>query len=682
MDEEKLRIEYLPVNALKPYERNARAHGKEDVGEIKKSIKKYGFDDPIAVWSDQNIIVEGHGRLMAAKQLGMKEVPVIRLDHLSDAERREYALLHNKTAELSAWDFDTLAMELSELDLSEFDIDWNLPNLDASEEEAVEDDYDEPLPEEPTSKLGDIYQLGRHRLMCGDSTNADMVKALMGGEMADMLLTDPPYGVDYEGGTGMKIENDKLKGEEFLHFLADAFDAANQVMKPGAVFYIWHADSNGSIFRNACDMVGWTVRQCLIWVKNALVMGRQDYQWRHEPCQPAGTIVWTPNGERPIEELKDGDRVISFDTYSGCVKGYKDGYAIKTASRQYDGILYGIRANGKQTWATDNHEFSVRFNPETAETWSTYLMVNENGWWRVGVTRTYDARGFGLKHRFDQEHATAAWIISTFGSQADAQMGEQLLACKYGIPYTHWNIERGQKNEYNNRTEKQISWLYGNLDLSEMQKRAEMLLANHGRSIKYPLVSADTKADRFSRRVTAKINACNIIPGLMLIPIPKAQYEGDRTFDWAEIETVDHREHHGLVYSLAVDKYHHYIADGIVTHNCLYGWKEGASHLWASDRKQTTVLEFDKPKKNDIHPTMKPVPLFDYQMKNNTKGGDIVLDLFGGSGTTIIAAEQNGRRGFVMEYDPRYVDAIIGRYEAFTGDTVELLNREEDEEET
>ena len=397
MDEEKLRIEYLPLSALTPYDRNARAHNKEDVGEIVKSIRKYGMNDPIGVWSDKNIIVEGHGRLMACKKLGMKEVPVIHLDHMTDEERREYALLHNKTAELSAWDFDTLALELSELDLSEFDIDWNLPSLDASEEEAVEDDYDEPLPEEPTSKLGDIYQLGRHRLMCGDSTNADMVKALMGGEMADMLLTDPPYGVDYEGGTGMKIENDKLKGEEFLHFLADAFDAANQVMKPGAVFYIWHADSNGSIFRNACDMVGWTVRQCLIWVKNALVMGRQDYQWRHEPC--------------------------------------------------------------------------------------------------------------------------------------------------------------------------------------------------------------------------------------------------------------------------------------------LYGWKEGASHLWASDRKQTTILEFDKPKKNDIHPTMKPVPLFDYQIKNNTKGGDIVLDLFAGSGTTIIAAEQDGRRGFCMEYDPRYVDAIIGRYEAFTGDTAALIHRDGEAEE-
>ena len=397
MDEERLRIEYLPLNALTPYERNTRAHGKDDIDAIALSIKKYGMNDPIGVWGEKNLIVEGHGRAMACKKLGKKEVPVVHLDHMTDEERREYAILHNKTAELSAWDFDALAMELSEVDLSDFDIDWNLPNLDVSGEEAIEDDYDEPLPENPKSKLGDIYKLGRHRLMCGDSTNPDMVKELMGGELADMLLTDPPYGVDYEGGTGMKIENDKLKGEEFLHFLADAFDAADQVMKPGAVFYIWHADSNGSIFRNACDMVGWTVRQCLIWVKNALVMGRQDYQWRHEPC--------------------------------------------------------------------------------------------------------------------------------------------------------------------------------------------------------------------------------------------------------------------------------------------LYGWKEGASHLWASDRKQTMVLEFDKPKKNDIHPTMKPVPLFDYQMKNNTKGGDIVLDLFGGSGTTIIAAEQNGRRGFCMEYDPRYVDAIIGRYESFTGDTAELLNQQQETEE-
>lgn len=382
-------IQYFSPHELIPYENNAKEHDKKQISNVAMSIKKYGFQQPIVVDKDMVIIV-GHCRHLAALKLGLKEVPVVIADNLTPEEVAEFRLVDNKSNE-SDWIPELLKIEIPELPgLADFDFDWDLP-LD-TEPQAHEDNYEGVLPEEPKSRLGDVFRLGVHRLMCGSSTESEQVKKLMDGQLADMLLTDPPYGVDYEGGTGMKIENDKLKGEEFLHFLADAFGAADEVLKPGAVFYIWHADSNGSIFRNACDMVGWEVRQCLIWVKNALVMGRQDYQWKHEPC--------------------------------------------------------------------------------------------------------------------------------------------------------------------------------------------------------------------------------------------------------------------------------------------LYGWKDGASHLWASDRKQTTVLEFDKPKKNDLHPTMKPIPLFDYQMKNNTKGGDIVLDLFGGSGTTIIAAEQNGRRGFCMELDPRYVDVIIDRWETFTGESAVRINED------
>ena len=228
--------------------------------------------------------------------------------------------------------------------------------------------------------------------MCGDSTSTECVQKLMGGLQADLLLTDPPYGVDYTGKTKdeLKIENDAKSDDDFIAFLRQAFESADSVMKSGAVFYIWHADSKAYVFRMACQMTGWEVRQVLIWVKNAMVMGRQDYQWKHEPC--------------------------------------------------------------------------------------------------------------------------------------------------------------------------------------------------------------------------------------------------------------------------------------------LYGWKAGAGHLWASDRKQTTVLEFDRPTKNKEHPTMKPVALFDYQIKNNTKGGDIVLDLFAGSGTTVIACEQNGRTEYVMEYDPRYCDEIVKRWENLTGEKAVLVN--------
>lgn len=348
--------------------------------------------DAIGIWGEDNTIVEGHGRWLACKKLKIDSVPVVRLDHLTDEQRREYAIAHNATAELSEWDIDFLAEELKSLDLSDFDFDFG---LDLAEDfgEAVEDEVPEVDElSEPTAKPGDIWQLGRHRLMCGDSTSVEDVEKLMDGVKADLLLTDPPYNVAYEGKTKdkLRIENDSMDDDAFRSFLASAFFAADNVMKPGAVFYIWHADLEGYNFRGACADVGWKVRQCIIWNKNTMVMGRQDYQWKHEPC--------------------------------------------------------------------------------------------------------------------------------------------------------------------------------------------------------------------------------------------------------------------------------------------LYGWKEGAGHLWASDRKQTTVINWERPSKSEIHPTMKPVGLFDYQIKNNTKGGDIVLDLFNGSGTTIMACEQNGRIAYAMELDPRYVDAAIKRWETFTGEKAVLLN--------
>ena len=178
---EKLMIEYLPVDDLEPYENNTRRHEDYDVEQIATSIKKYGFDDPIGIWSDPNVIVEGHGRLEAAKRLGMAEVPVIRLDHLTDQERREYAIMHNKTAELSNWDFEALDMELEDLDFGDFEVDFGDFSFDNNEANVQEDEFDEDLPEEPKTKPGDIYQLGRHRLMCGNSLDINNVKNLMGG---------------------------------------------------------------------------------------------------------------------------------------------------------------------------------------------------------------------------------------------------------------------------------------------------------------------------------------------------------------------------------------------------------------------------------------------------------------------------------------------------------------------
>lgn len=386
-----MNITNIPLKNLKPYENNPRKND-DAVKYVAESIKEFGFKVPIVI-DKNNVIVAGHTRYKAAKKLKMSEVPCIIADDLTDEQIKAFRLADNKVAEKAEWDFDLLNTELDDI----IDLDMELfgfeDALQDDAEEAVEDEFEVELPPEPKSKLGDIYQLGNNRLMCGDSTVLEDVEKLMGGEQADMLLTDPPYNVNYEGKTKdkLKIKNDKMDNDNFRQFLTDAFSNADMVMKPGAVFYIWHADSEGYNFRGACFDAGWTVRQCLIWNKNSMVMGRQDYQWKHEPC--------------------------------------------------------------------------------------------------------------------------------------------------------------------------------------------------------------------------------------------------------------------------------------------LYGWKEGAGHLWASDRKQTTVINFDKPTRNDMHPTMKPIPLFDYQIKNNTKGGDVVLDLFGGSGTTIMACEQNGRRGYSMEYDPRYVDVIVDRWEKFTGAKAVLLNK-------
>lgn len=387
------RYENVEIEKLKPYKNNARTHSDEQIEKIAKSMKEFGFINPVLVDGNLNVIA-GHGRILGAKKLGMKEVPCLFIEDLTEEQKRAYIIADNRLAEDAGWDKELLKIELEDLKNMNFDITltgFELEDFDFSmdETEVIEDEFDETIPEEPTSKKGEIYKLGKHFLMCGDSTDINDVEKLMNGVKADMLLTDPPYNVDYEGGTGLTIQNDNMDDETFREFLRVSFFNANSVMKEGAVFYIWHADSEGYNFRGACHDIGWKVRQCLIWCKNTLVMGRQDYHWKHEPC--------------------------------------------------------------------------------------------------------------------------------------------------------------------------------------------------------------------------------------------------------------------------------------------LYGWKEGASHLWASDRKQTTVLEFDRPSVSKEHPTMKPVGLFDYLIKNNTKKDDIVLDLFAGSGTSIIACEQNGRIAYSMELDPKYVDVIISRWEKLTGQQAERI---------
>lgn len=386
------KVEQWPIDRLVPYAKNSRTHSDEQVAQIAASIREWGFTTAVLV-DEAGSIIAGHGRLLAARRLGMAEVPVMVASGWTDAQKRAYVIADNKLALNAGWDNELLALELGELGELGFDLDLvgftddEIAALMPVElEPGLTDEDDAPeVGENPITVPGDVWVMGKHRLLCGDSTSVSDLEKLTDGQLVDMWLTDPPYNVAYEGKTkdALKIQNDEMGDDQFRQFLRDAYTAADMVMKPGAVFYIWHADSEGYNFRGAAKDAGWTVRQCLIWKKSSMVMGRQDYHWKHEPC--------------------------------------------------------------------------------------------------------------------------------------------------------------------------------------------------------------------------------------------------------------------------------------------LYGWKDGAGHLWAADRKQTTILEFDKPSRNGEHPTMKPVALFEYQLLNNTKGGDIVLDSFGGSGTTLIAAEKNGRVARLMELDPKYCDVIVKRWQDFTG---------------
>lgn len=417
-----MQIELINIDEIIPYENNAKLHPEEQIEQIKKSILEFGNNDPIAI-DKNNVIIEGHGRLLALKELGYKEVEVIKLGHLTEEQRKAYTLIHNKLTMNTDFDIEILESELAAIniiDMSDFDFDLDIE----MEVSTIEDDYDveEKLEqiEEPKSKIGDIYQLGEHRLMCGDSTQKKDVVQLMNNQVADMLLTDPPYNVNISNSDGMTIENDNMSNENFKQFLNAAFENASAALKKGGAFYIWHGDSETVNFRNACEDNELSVRQCLIWVKNGFNFGRQDYKWKHEPC------------------------------------------------------LYG---------------------------------------WKDGAS--------------------------------------------------HYFID-----EYNNPTVIEDNLNIDLLKKEELKKLVEDLL---------------------------------------------------------------------------------------------------------SDKVPTTIIHEDKPLKNDKHPTMKPINLLSFQIKNSSKKEEIVLDLFGGSGSTLICAEQLNRKCYMMEYDPKYVDVIIDRWETLTGQKAVLI---------
>lgn len=281
-----------PLGWLTPYENNPR-NNDESVEPVANSISEFGFKVPIVATSDGEII-NGHTRWKAAKKLKLKTVPVIIADDLTEEQVRAFRLADNKVAEIAQWDIELLLSEIESvdnLDMTLFgfaDSDYTLDDFE--DEEADTDISEDEIESEGDSvslvEYGDIYQLGRHRLMCGDSTSAGDMKELVNGEKIDLYVTDPPYNVAYEGKTeeAMTIQNDSMDDASFRQFLRDAFEVADQHLKPGGAFYIWHADSEGLNFRAAVKETGWLLKQNLVWVKNSIVLGRQDYQWKHEPC--------------------------------------------------------------------------------------------------------------------------------------------------------------------------------------------------------------------------------------------------------------------------------------------------------------------------------------------------------------------------------------------------------------
>ena len=289
-----LQVEYMPIGQLLPYAGNAKEHPDWQIEQIEESIETFGFCDPVGVVTNLDgtlTIMEGHGRVLAESKRGSQVVPVIRLDHLTDEQRIAYPLVHNRLTMNTGFDLQTLSDELAKIET----LDMAALGFDSMEDELAkirnaEIEFEESeVPENPPIRCnqGDRWILGDHVLVCGDSTKAATYEKLMQGVAVDLLLTDPPYNVAYEGKTkdALTIENDSWASDsEFVEFLRNAMSCSASHMRPGAAFYVWHASLQTHNFRSACDRSGLHVRQYIVWNKSIFALGHQDYQWKHELC--------------------------------------------------------------------------------------------------------------------------------------------------------------------------------------------------------------------------------------------------------------------------------------------------------------------------------------------------------------------------------------------------------------
>lgn len=297
-------MQLVPVSKLVPYVNNARTHSPEQVMKLRSSLREFGFINPIIIDRDYGIIA-GHGRILAAKEEGITEVPCVFVDYLTEAQKKAYILADNRMAMDAGWDEDLLRVEIEALQGEAFDVsltgfdEMELADLfkDGSDSGAEDDDYDLSAALEKAAfvERGDIWTVGRHRLMCGDATSAEDVAALMDDRKANLILTDPPYGVSFKSSSGLTIQNDSMKNEEFYNFLLSAFENMADHLEKGGAAYVFHADTEGLNFRRAFIDAGFHLAGCCIWVKDSLVLGRSDYQWQHEPV----LYGFMQNGKHP-----------------------------------------------------------------------------------------------------------------------------------------------------------------------------------------------------------------------------------------------------------------------------------------------------------------------------------------------------------------------------------------------
>lgn len=308
-------MKLIETSKLIPYVNNARTHSPAQVMKLRSSLREFGFINPVIIDRNLNVIA-GHGRIMAAKEEGIKEIPCVFVDYLTEAQKKAYILADNRMAMDAGWDEELLRIEIEALQAEAFDIgltgfdDKEIADLFASDDDVEDDDFDVDAElEKPTfTKAGDVWVLGNHRLVCGDSTKPETYELLMEGKKANLVVTDPPYNVNYEGSAG-KIKNDNMANDKFYQFLFDAYTCMYQAMADDASIYVFHADTEGLSFRRAFAEAGFYLSGTCIWKKQSLVLGRSPYQWQHEPC----LFGWKKSGKHQWYSGRKETTIWEFD---------------------------------------------------------------------------------------------------------------------------------------------------------------------------------------------------------------------------------------------------------------------------------------------------------------------------------------------------------------------------------